>query len=77
MPRFKDPRMERAYQYALVSHDILYREQGNAGASHRSAYSLGYRGERNLRIARGTLAYSDYVAGKRNAGLDVKFSVCQ
>jgi hypothetical protein len=77
MPRFKDPRMERAYQYALVSHDILYREQGNAGASHRSAYSLGYRGERNLRIARGTLAYSYYVAGKRNAGLDVKFSVCQ
>ena len=67
MPRFKDPRMERAYQYALANHDILYRDQGNAGASHRESYSMGYRGDRNLRIARGTLAYAYYAAGKQNS----------
>ena len=72
MPRFKNPRMERAYRFALANHNILYRDQGNAGASHREAYSRGYRGDRNLRIARGTLAYSYYVAGKQNSKLGVK-----
>jgi len=70
--RFKDPRMERAYLYALDHHNVLYREQGNAGASHREAYSTGYRGDRNLRIARGTLAYTYYAAGEKNSELGVK-----
>lgn len=39
----------------------------NPRASHREAYSRGYRGDRNLRIARGTLAYAYYAAGKQNS----------
>lgn len=68
-PRFKDHMLERNYQLALESHDILYRQPGNAGAGHRAAYSAGYRGDRR-KYARNTIAYAFYVAGKENAHRD-------
>ena len=71
MPRFKNQMMERSYQHALVSHATLYREQGNAGASHREAYSRGYRGDMTL-YSRNSLAHAYYAAGKHNAKLGVK-----
>ena len=71
MMRFKDQNMERSYQYALISHAVLYRKQGNAGASHREAYSRGYRGDMTL-YTRTSLAHAYYAAGKQNAKLGVK-----
>ena len=71
MPRFKNQMMERSNQPALVSHAVLYRDQGNAGASHREAYSRGYRGDMTL-YTRTSLAHAYYAAGKRNAELGVK-----
>ena len=71
MPRFKDRMMERSYQHALVSHTVLYRMEGSAGASHREAYSRGYRGDMTL-YTRTSLAHAYYAAGKQNAKLGVK-----
>ena len=71
MMRFKNKMMERSYQHALASHDVLYRKEGSAGASHREAYSRGYRGDMTL-YTRTSLAHAYYAAGKRNAELGVK-----
>ena len=71
MPRFKDRMMEQSYQYALVRHAVLYRKPGNAGASHREAYSRGYRGDMSL-YSRNSHAHAYYAAGKHNAKLGVK-----
>ena len=71
MPRFKDRMMERSYQYALVSHDALYRKQGSAGATHREAYSRGYRGDPS-HYSRNSHGHAYYAAGKTNAKLGVK-----
>ena len=71
MPRFKDRMMEQSYQYALVSHAALYRNQGNAGASHREAYSRGYRGDMSL-YSKNSHAHAYYTAGKHNAKLGIK-----
>jgi hypothetical protein len=73
MPRFKNRNMEKAYQYALVSHVTLYRETGNAGASHREAYSRGYRGDMSL-YSRDSIAHAYYAAGKHNAKNDTSIN---
>ncbi len=62
--------MERSYQHALISHAGLYRKQGSAGASHREAYSRGYRGDLSL-YSKNSLGHAYYAAGKQNAKLGV------
>ena len=71
MPRFKDQMMERSYQHALVNHTVLYRKEGSAGASHREAYSRGYRGDMSL-YSKNSHGHAYYAAGKHNAKLGVK-----
>jgi hypothetical protein len=66
MARFKDRTLEKSYLYALDNHTTLYREQGNSGATHREAYSRGYRSERSL-YSLNSLCHAYYAAGKKNA----------